>query len=58
MIDIKAYQTMHKRRPAKTEVENALSSELMDNDQPPAGDFALLLPSNIYGFHMQDKKWG
>ena len=58
MIDINAYQTMHKHRLGKKEEENALSSEAMDNDQPPDGDFALILPSNIYGFHMQDKKWG
>jgi len=58
MIDIIAYQTMHKSRSANKEVENGLSSEAMENDQLPDGDFALILPSNIYGFHIQDKKWG
>lgn len=56
MIDISVYQTMHKRRPTDKGAENALSSEGIGNDQPPAGN-PLLLPSNIYGFHMQDKKW-
>ena len=62
MIDISAFQKMHpeeRKIPAKDDnSSNILPREEADKEEPPEGDFLLFLPPNIYGFHMQDKKWG
>jgi hypothetical protein len=61
MIDISAFQKMHpESRKIHTgyHPNSTLSQEETDADEPPEGDFLLLLPRQIYGFHMQEKKWG
>jgi hypothetical protein len=61
MIDISAYYKMHpkaQRLIGNSNDADKLSDEDMSKDQPPEGDFLLLLPSNIFGFHMQEKRWG
>lgn len=60
MIDISAFQKMH---PESRKIiggrspDNVLPPEEANAEDPPSGDFLLLLPSNIYGFQMQEKKW-
>lgn len=58
MVDINTYQSMHKSGKGPNEVENTLSSEVLRINQPPGAEFFSLLPANILGFHMQEKKWG
>ncbi len=31
--------------------------DAMNEEEPPEGNLLLLLPPNIYGFNMQEKKW-
>jgi hypothetical protein len=60
MIDISAFQKMHPKSRTILDVKNpndVLKPEEANAEDPPSGNFLLLLPSNIYGFHMQDKKW-
>ena len=60
MIDISAYKKMHPEKRKASEpkpVRRTLEEALANADDPPEGDFLLLLPPNIYGFNMQEKKW-
>ncbi|OBT88775.1 hypothetical protein VE02_02394 [Pseudogymnoascus sp. 03VT05] len=60
MIDISAFQKMHpesRKIIGARSPDNLLPPEEANADDPPSGDFLLLLPSNIYGFQMQEKKW-
>ncbi|KAM0302826.1 hypothetical protein ACHAO8_011542 [Botrytis cinerea] len=56
MIDTSAYQKMH-RQSVQSTLSRTLSETESNADEPPGGDFLLLLPLQIFGFHMQDKKW-
>jgi hypothetical protein len=58
MIDMMTYRKMHTIDAAKDQVQDELGIEEMERDQPPEGDFTLLLPHEIIGFHMINKKWG
>ena len=59
MIDITTYRKMHPDAKAFSHrLRDDLGPEKMAQDEPPGGDFLLLLPANVYGFNMQEKKWG
>jgi hypothetical protein len=64
MVDTKAFRKMHPANPhllppapADEAVEFALDSEVFERDEPPDGDFALLLPHETPGFNMEKKEW-
>jgi hypothetical protein len=38
--------------------EDELGEQIMSCDDPPKGSFVYIVPANIYGFDMQEKKWG
>ena len=38
-------------------LKDGLTPEVMDNDEPPEGDFVLLLPRSVRGFNLLEKKW-
>jgi len=60
MIDTATYNKLHPKDKSAfgSDTSSKLSEEEMKNDHPPSHDFLFLLPSNIYGFHMIEKKWG
>jgi hypothetical protein len=59
MIDIGIYKKMHPNSSNyKTLNRDDLGLEAMASDIPPGGVFTLLLPSQLIGFNMQEKKWG
>ncbi|TVY59635.1 hypothetical protein LSUE1_G008802 [Lachnellula suecica] len=39
------------------EFDTQYENGMVKDNQPPEGDFLLLLPSNVYGFNLQEKKW-
>jgi hypothetical protein len=59
MVDFMTYKRMHPREASITEPPThfRLSPEDMAKDEPPEGNFVLLLPANVYGFNLLDKKW-
>jgi hypothetical protein len=57
MIDINTYKKMHADAQIRGRLKDEIGPEAMAQDEPPSGSFALLLPPNIYGFNMQEKKW-
>ncbi|KAF3225385.1 hypothetical protein TWF106_002524 [Orbilia oligospora] len=57
MIDTMTYRKMH---PQSSLAKESLVDDLgerMEDDSPLEGDQILVLPSTIYGFHVQEKKW-
>ncbi|KAF3243849.1 hypothetical protein TWF192_007916 [Orbilia oligospora] len=57
MIDTMTYRKMH---PQSSLAKEPLVDELgerMEDDSPLEGGQILVLPSTIYGFHVQEKKW-
>ena len=59
MIDITTYKKMHPEAAISNKLlRNYLEPKVMDSEEPPDGDFLLLLPPNIFGFDMLEKKWG
>jgi SpoVK/Ycf46/Vps4 family AAA+-type ATPase len=59
MIDITTYRKMHPDAPIfKRRLTNDLGTEAMEKSEPPGDNFLLLLPPNVYGFNILEKKWG
>jgi hypothetical protein len=59
MIDVMTYKMMHPEAPlSRLSYKDDLGSEAMLQDDPPGGEFLLLLPAKLFGFNMQDKTWG
>ena len=50
------YRELHPEEDA-LETREYISDEQMESDEPPAGDFLLVLPVTVHGFGFQDKKW-
>lgn len=57
MIDTEAFNQMVPPPNNIARPGDDLGPHVMSKEEPPEGDFVLLLPAVIYGFHMQDKKW-
>lgn len=55
MVDVATYWKIHSNQRNET-YEDQLG-DAMNEDEPPEGNFLLLLPPSIYGFNMQEKKW-
>jgi hypothetical protein len=56
MVDMATYRELHDDKDS-TDDREYLSEELMEGENPPGGDFLLLLPASVHGFGFQDKKW-
>jgi len=54
MIDMNTYRQMHAETQQKQ--RDDLGQEVMQQKEPPEEPFVLLLPANIQGFGMHDKK--
>uniref|UniRef100_A0A093VS44 Proteasome-activating nucleotidase n=1 Tax=Talaromyces marneffei PM1 TaxID=1077442 RepID=A0A093VS44_TALMA len=54
MVDGTTYQQMHG---TSSSPQDDLGPEAMKKEEPPDSSFVLLLPHEIYGFGMHDKKW-
>jgi hypothetical protein len=58
MIDMTTYKKMHAdKTTSKRRMRDDLGANAMAQDEPPGDLFLLLLPPNIFGFNMQEKKW-
>jgi hypothetical protein len=58
MVDMNTYKRMnHPKLPNPKSLEDDLPPGAFDEDDPPGGDFTLLLPMGISAFYMQDKRW-
>lgn len=63
MIDFDMFRDLHQKEPederqsAPTTSDAMVPPEVMDKDEPDDPNFFLLLPSNVFGFSMKDKKW-
>jgi hypothetical protein len=61
MIDFKTYRKMHPGASLfsdkRLRTDDELPKGVMEKDTPPDSQFPLLLPANIHGFNLQDKKW-
>ncbi|KAH8429197.1 uncharacterized protein LDX57_006866 [Aspergillus melleus] len=56
MVDAETYQKVHGVPSDFFPEQPVFSHDTMQNDEPPH-DFALLLPHEIHGFGLSDKKW-
>jgi len=56
MIAVNTYK-MHPDAQTKGRMRDEVGPEAMAQDEPPSGNFTLLLLPNIFGFNMQEKKW-
>ena len=56
MVDAEAWKLMHGRDNDPT-TQSELSSEELENDEPPGGAFTLMLPATIKGYGFHNKKW-
>lgn len=56
MIDIHTYRQMHPKAMLPQQPDE-LGEDVWNSDEPPEGSFRLLLPSNVYGYNLQEKKW-
>jgi hypothetical protein len=56
MIDVATYWKIHSDKRLPPFVDQLGGA--MAQDEPPEGNFIFLLPPNIFGFNMQEKKWG
>lgn len=59
MVDLKTYRQMHQKEKSKhfTRLRDELGKTVMDQKEPPSGNFLLLLPSEVYGFNLEQKTW-
>ncbi|KAI1451691.1 hypothetical protein F4805DRAFT_473407 [Annulohypoxylon moriforme] len=60
MIDLKTYRSLYDKNRIlehKGMILKELDEETMSKDEPPDGDFKLLLPPTIKGFNLRKKKW-
>ncbi|KAI9738381.1 MAG: hypothetical protein M1834_008884 [Cirrosporium novae-zelandiae] len=55
MIDIFTYRKMHPSKDRR--LRNDLGPEAMEFEEPPDEEFLLLLPTDVLGYNMQEKKW-
>src|SRR6266511_1182273 len=55
MVDFMTYKRMHPRE--SSIFEPPIQFRIGAADEPPKGNFVLLLPANVYGFNLLDKKW-
>ena len=59
MIDIYTYKTLHASSTlANRNLRADLNKETMARNEPPEGDFVLLVPPTIIGYNLRLKKWG
>jgi hypothetical protein len=58
MIDLATFYKMHPEKRPITRLTDHLGVEASAREKPPGGNFLLLLPANVQGFNMQEKKWG
>ena len=60
MVDFNTYRKMHSSAAVfkhKAKSSDILPLDAMEKDEPPDDQFLLLLPANVWGFSLQDKKW-
>ena len=61
MIDMVTYKKLHGKQEGPAPVNKPptrLPEMKMKNEKPPSDDFFYLLPVNMNGFHMVEKRWG
>ena len=57
MVDLATFYKMHPDKLPHSRLRDDLGVEASAREQPPGGNFLLLLPSKVQGFNMQEKKW-
>ncbi|CAG8959782.1 hypothetical protein HYFRA_00001689 [Hymenoscyphus fraxineus] len=57
MIDLATYRELHTSSNTDGPSPDDLSSDLMESDTLPSGNFIYLLPPSIKGYNLQRKKW-
>lgn len=53
------YQTMHgdQQNKAPSRSYDTIPPHVMDREEPPEDGFVYLVPANIFGYDIQEKKW-
>lgn len=57
MIDTNTYKKMHPDAQKGRRLRDEIGAEAMAKDTAPSEEFVLMLPPNLLGFNMQEKKW-
>ncbi|KAH0547672.1 hypothetical protein FGG08_000161 [Glutinoglossum americanum] len=59
MIDYSQFRRMHEYNPifSRSRSSDDMTPDDGDDDNPPDAPFLFLLPANVHGFNMQEKKW-
>jgi hypothetical protein len=58
MVDLATFYMMHPKKLPKCRLTDHLGPDATAREQPPGGNFLLLLPDKVHGFDMQEKQWG
>jgi hypothetical protein len=56
MVDIATYKKMHPGNSMNITLFE--ENKIVSQNEPPKGHFLYLLPPIVFGFNMQEKKWG
>ena len=57
MIDLSMFYKMYPEKLPIRRLKDELGPEIMASEEPPDGDFVLLLPTNLRGFDLAEKTW-
>jgi len=57
MIDAAAFAQSLPTDSNRTQLKDELIPSVLASEEPPGEDFTLLLPAEIRGFHMHEKRW-
>jgi len=57
IVDLETYKKLHPYSPSVISGRDDLGPEMMNSPNPPDKDFLMLLPSEVKGFNLREKKW-
>ena len=57
MVDLATFHKMHPGRTLWRRLPDDLGPEIRAQEDPPEGDFVLLLPKKVHGLNILENKW-
>jgi AAA+ superfamily predicted ATPase len=57
IVDLETFKKLHPFSPSVISGRDDLGTEMMNSPNPPNKEFLMLLPSEVKGFNLREKKW-
>jgi AAA+ superfamily predicted ATPase len=57
IVDLETFKKLHSYSSSAISGRDDLGTEMMNSPNPPNKDFLMLLPSEVKGFNLREKKW-